>query len=187
MSNIQVEIIIAQEEVLLLDFLQLLLPIVHHEFLDSHEAAAHSDDQLAIGNLGGDLFSPEVVLVVACAHNRNLALQAVDIFGKELVDQISHDCLIQLPRTPLQGRPSCVVLLLSFLDLARDVLKLFDQGDDLLLGLSIGFQEREDPLGELTPLSPVLEVSELLLRQVPLRAQPISGLPENVHFAKDPP
>ena len=85
------------DELFLLDFLQLLLAVVHHEFLDAHVAAADADDELAVDDLGEDLLGAEGVLVVSESLNGDRAVQAVDVVGEELVDEVALESFVQLP------------------------------------------------------------------------------------------
>lgn len=136
---------------LLLQLGELYVAVVAHELLDAHEAAANADDQSPVDDLGRDLLCAEVVLIGTDAHHRHGAAQSVDVVCEKLIDNITDYSLVKLSRLLLllELGSDLLVLLLALFYSARDVLKLPDESDDLLLRLPIHLEKPEDGLTSL--------------------------------------
>ena len=124
---VQLQVVLNQRDPLfLLDLLQLLVPVVHHELLDAHVAAAHADDQVAVDHFGVDLLGPEVVLVVPDSHDGHGAVQPVDVVREQLVHDVPREGLVELAGLLLQLHSELLVACLGDLDPLGYVLQLLD-------------------------------------------------------------
>lgn len=133
----------------LLDLEELLLSIVHHELLDAHVAAAHSDHQAPVDDLGRDLLGAEHVITLACPLHRDRTAQPIDVVSEKFIDNITHYGLVKLSGFGLLLETTAHLLILSLgvLNALRHVLKLSDEAYNAFLGLPIHLEQLEDSIG----------------------------------------
>jgi hypothetical protein len=74
--------------------IDLLICIGGNEFLNDHVAAANSDNQLSIHDLGENLPRTEQIVPVPKALDGNLALHHVEISGKLLINSVSFEWIV---------------------------------------------------------------------------------------------
>jgi len=78
------------------DLLQLDEGVSVYELREAHEAAAYSDDQFVVENLGKDFLGAEEVETIAQAANRNTNFHRVDVLSQQLIDDITLHGLVNV-------------------------------------------------------------------------------------------
>ena len=69
--------------------LELVVCIGCNELLDDHETASHSDDELAVEDLGVDLLGSEPVLATTDLPERHRAVHSVDVLAQHLIEDVA--------------------------------------------------------------------------------------------------